>query len=184
MIAILMLIVGIILMIYSISLSIKLILLLSKELKPRVWTLFSLICFFLIGYIGYFYFFYNSLNEIDLKDILINSILFFGSVFVVLVLHNDLKIVKSLNSRTEKEKNLNKDLSDKTEELKKNKYELEKAKKELEKKNKELEAALEDFYMLRVQMSPNFEYGDIKKENEKIKERIEQLKRSKNQPYP
>ncbi len=60
---------------------------------------------------------------------------------------------------------------------KKARVELEEIKKELEKKNKELESTLDDFYTMRIGIQKDLELGRIEEENEKIKRRLDNLKK-------
>jgi len=87
---------------------------------------------------------------------------------------------KNVRERTKElekaKKDLNKKVEERTGDLKNSKNELEKAKKELEQKNKELEQTLDDFYTMRLTMQKELEKGQIKKENQEIKKRLDKLR--------
>lgn len=57
--------------------------------------------------------------------------------------------------------------------------ELKVAKLSLEEKNKELEETLEDFYTMRLGMSRDLKLGQVEKENKKIKNKLNKLKKQK-----
>jgi|GEM_PF-4767673 len=83
-----------------------------------------------------------------------------------------IKWINAFNSQQDELLNLNKTLHNKTKKLKN-------ADAKIKKKNSELEKTLEDFYTMRVEMEQEMTKGKdyIKKENAKIKKRINELKK-------
>lgn len=56
---------------------------------------------------------------------------------------------------------------------------LESAQQEIQKKNKELGETLEDFYTMRIGIQKDLEAGRIEEENKKIKEKLDNIKKTK-----
>jgi hypothetical protein len=115
-------------------------------------------------------------GNIPINSLLINLILFFGSIFVIGVLSISYKLILLLTKKTIEISQINNDLTENTKTLAQKKEELEKTQTLLKEKNKELQNTLEDFYALRITMQKDLELGRVKEENEKIKERLDKLK--------
>jgi hypothetical protein len=171
------LILGISLLVYSLLLCYKTISILHKKNTAHGWLpVFFLIGLFLAGYVFYLVSLGTS-TQADFTDrFLIPSILFFGSVFVVIVLKINGRLIENLEDDSKKLEDINRELSTKNSENINSKIELEKTKTNLEKKNKELLNTLEDFYMLRIGVERDIEKKTFHKENMKIKKKINALK--------
>jgi hypothetical protein len=172
---------GIVLMFYSIFLSRNLISVIKESSLRRTWNFsFALIVFFLIGYIVYFYIKLNpALHNLIFSEMLISSILFFGAVFVVVILIANSKVVKKLNNDAELLEVKNKNLKNRTVGTERANSELKKAQDDLERKNQELESTLDDLYTLRIKMENDLSSGKTRSENRKIKKRLDALKKRK-----
>jgi diguanylate cyclase len=146
-----------------------------QNLQWPWYLMLYLIIFFLFGYAAYYY---TSLHygNISISSLLISLILFFGSIFVVGILSISRSLIESLTKKTMETSQINNNLIDNTKMLSQKKEELEKTQTQLKEKNQELENTLEDFYTLRLAMQKDIELGRVKKENEKIKERLDELK--------
>lgn len=113
---------GIAIMIFSSYICIRLIKLIEiKQLKIAWYFLFVLILFFLVGYISYLYFINELIKNLDLIKNLISIILCFGGVFVLLVLIVNYKLLLELRKEKQLLEAINRDLVQKTDDIKKNK---------------------------------------------------------------
>jgi choline-glycine betaine transporter len=169
---------GIIIMLFSVYLVIRLISLISDNALKKEWNfLFFLIGFFLIGYILYLYLLLSSNDDLMHTKILISSIFFLGALFVLVVLLITINLVKALNEDRKELNNKNKELSSLTEDLQSNNTKLEETRKSLDSKNSELNSLLEEFYTLRTTLVGEKDKGKMRKENALIKEKLERAKK-------
>lgn len=170
--------VGILLMIYAVFLCRKTILNIENKELRRPWLLlFAFVCFFLLGYVAYVYTVRTGLSGLMRSDLLVAIILAAGALFVVVVLKTNQNLILKLTKNNQIIQDSNKELTAATQTLKRQQRELEHAKELLEDKNRELEQTLEDFYTLRIGMARDLKKGEIEKENQKIKKRLNKLKK-------
>lgn len=142
-------------------------------------TIFLFIHFFIFGYAGFtIQLIYDEItqNNFDFNiGALVTSILFFGAIFIVVVL----KINQNLLFYLEKTKNHLKDaniqLEKSYEELGDEAEKVKEYQKYIKQKNHDLEKAINDFYSLRVEMQEKADNKDINTENEIIKKRIDDM---------
>jgi magnesium-transporting ATPase (P-type) len=165
----LILIPGIIIMFIGLYFSMKLNKLISGKFRNSVVWSIILICFFLLAYIVYFISELITSKHIIFGSYIVDLILFFGSIFVVVILIENIAVVKKLNDHSDKLVDYNKELEKKT-------FELEKTREELDEKNKLLNEKISDFYCLRVGYAEKSNDKKIKAENKKIKKTIDKLK--------
>ena len=170
---------GILFMGYAVYSGRKLLESIRDPTKKETWyVLFLLIILFLIGYVFFLYLLFTSINPTDASTQLVSAILFFGSLFVVIVLSVNYSLVGSLNENAQRLSESNEALTKNIDQLRQKDTSLVEAKEKLERKNEELEKVLEDFYTMRIGMTKDLEAGKLEEENKRIKERLEQLKSS------
>ncbi len=167
------LIIGIILLLIAYLYSIKLNKLVPEEFRSSsVWSNL-LILFFILAYVAYFIGeitqLFNFKLDMDSTMNLLNWILFFGSIFVAVIILEKVHIVTKLNKSLKKSEEQNTELNQE-------KLDLEKTHKELDEKNKLLHEKMDDFYCLRVGMVDKTENKKIKAENKRLKKTIDKLK--------
>jgi hypothetical protein len=168
---------GIVLMVGSVFLCIRVLGVVGKYSSKTPWyILLTLICFFLAGYVVYLFLLITQHMELGLIGYLLAAILFFGAVFVVCVLLLNDQLIRKLNNHAKEILEKNKTLQMTSDELSLRKNELEKIKLTLEKKNIDLEEALEDFYTMRIGVMKDMEAGTVTEENNKIREKIDAIK--------
>ena len=109
-------------------------------------------------------------NLISRENVIKYSIIFGGAALVLFLVILIFTLRIQVKSKTNK-------LVAEIDAHKKARVELGEFKKELEKKNKELENTLDDFYTMRIGIQKDLELGRIEEENEKIKRRLDNLKR-------
>jgi hypothetical protein len=142
---------GIVVMGYSMFLCSKVMKIVKLEKIKKAWNfLFALECFFLMGYMFYLFELFSANKRLVFGESLVAAILFFGSIFVFVVMKESLGLVEKLNSNLQQEEEFNKDLKEKKEMLESEEKNLEEAKAKLEKKNKELEESVEGFYLMKT----------------------------------
>ena len=172
------------LMTYAVYFGLKLIgIILDQKSKRRWYVALALILFFLLGYGVYLFLLYNSLSAGSIENQLISTILFFGALFVTIILRLCYDLISGVNVNFNEIRQSNEVLIQKSNMLKEkdselvtSKHDLELAKEALEKKNKELEKALEDFYTMRVGVHEDLRAGKFDEENARIKAKLDELR--------
>jgi ABC-type transport system involved in multi-copper enzyme maturation permease subunit len=147
----------------------------DRSLQKYLYVILFLVLFFLIGYILYLYLTLTQAN-ITGSTMLISLILFFGAIFVIIVLSVSLTLVNSLLLYTQRIDKANKVLEENENVLKQKQTDLEKVQENLKNRNMELEKTLTDFYTLRLGMQKDMEAGKVEEENQKIKQRLDKLR--------
>lgn len=163
-------IMGIIIMVISTLICADLI----ARVKEKIsWlAVFALIIFFLAGYIIYFIINLKNAFDISAGDFLESQILFWGSIFVILVLF----VSRRMFNNSEKIIN---DLQNLTQKYEKQKESLEEIKIKMSEKNQKLEEIIEEFYNYRIAQEKNNPDKKIILNNIKLKEQIDNLKFNK-----
>jgi len=110
---------------------------------------------------------------------LVSGIFFFGALFVVIVLRVNYKLILKLTENSLRLGELNTVLENKNKELSHKTEELKKSEEKYIKRSKELDETLENFYTMRIGLQKQIDKDTIEEENRKIKERLDEA-RSKN----
>lgn len=169
---------GIVLMLIAVFECVRLIQLNTLVNLQWAWYLtLSLIVFFLVGYVAYF-FLISSNSNLPISTMLISLILFFGAIFVITILSISYWLIKALTVHSSQISETNKNLTKNTKDLENRTNELKKIQDMLREKNKELLKTLDDFYTLRIGLQKDAEAGKVSEENEKIKERLDAVKKN------
>lgn len=152
----LLLVVGIMLTITSIVVGFRLKnLTCSRNNCASLYVVIGLLFFFLAGYIYYLLRIADSSYILDTKDIITCLVFSLGGLFVILVLNtNHNLLVKELNDAVH----------------------IEEINAALRQKSIELEKVLDDLFAIRTGMDGDFDKEKIKKDNKKMKKRIDKLK--------
>lgn len=180
MLSVLFVVLGILFLIFALSLGTRLIRKIEDKKVKRMWfVLILLVCFFLLGYVGYLVILFEAPKNLSTESVLISTIFFFGAIFVLGVFENALLLVRTVQQKSQSVEEINKKLQIQSDELQANEAELVKTKVLLEKRNAELEKTLDDFYTIRLGMAREMSEGKLTEENERIKMRLQEIKEKK-----
>ncbi|MFH2021498.1 MAG: hypothetical protein ABIJ34_08865 [archaeon] len=167
---------AILIMAYALLKSIRFMALMTNDSSKMEKFIVPVLCgFFFLGYLLYLYLILAAAAHFN--NLLVISIFLFGAIFVVIVETRNYNLLSRFNLTIE-------DLNAKNSELTKNKRhmaeinaKLSNVQKELTMKNAELENTMEEFYTLRLSLEKSAENKSIKKENTKIRNKIDKLRR-------
>jgi predicted PurR-regulated permease PerM len=168
---------GIVMMAYSIIISIYVKDKIDSRRLRRYWkVIIILLVFFMFGYIGYVYNLVSPDLGIVFDDRLVSIVFFFGAAFVVMVIRIIDSLLSSSSRYQDRLKDLNRSLKETAGKLDLKKREIESKEIELRKKNAELESTLEDFYTFRLSMERGSKQGKVRKENQSMKKKLNNLR--------
>jgi len=136
-----------------------------------------LIYIFVLGYIFFAWYLAINMNKIGFIEIVVSLVFFFGAIFVVFIFQINKALLEQINQHTSIMDANNKNLEELNNKLADSLKKLEESKKKYKDKSVELEDALEGVYMLRIKLAEFSGSEDMKKENELIKDKIDELKK-------
>ena len=179
MIHILLVSLGIIFLIWSLNLSLKITKKENQKKHNINWKILSgLIFLFIIGYL-FDILYLIFIQKTNFRDMLISLVFFAGSIFVSLVINLSYDYIIELKKDKQRIHTQIVELQIISKGIKDKQLELEKTKQKLEIKNKELEDTLEEFYTYRLDIHNKENIKKFEIDNKKLKSKINSLKKSK-----
>ena len=171
---------GIILLIYSVVLCHTLNTKIDRNIVQKPSSLISILIYlFILGYVVFLWRLIITIASHNVTELLVSGIFFFGALFVVIVLRVNYKLILKLTENSLRLGELNTVLENKNKELSHKTEELKKSEEKYIKRSKELDETLENFYTMRIGLQKQIDKDTIEEENRKIKERLDEA-RSKN----
>ncbi len=168
---------GAILLIYSAILCHRLNAKIDKKVVPKPSSLIlGLIYLFILGYILFLIRLAIIVASHSVIELLVSGVFFFGALFVVIVLKTNHKLILKLSENSLHLGKLNAELENKNKELQHWAEELKQSEEKYIKRSKELDDTLNDFYTMRIGLQKQMDKGTVEEENQKIKERLDNLK--------
>ena len=138
-----------------------------------------LILLFIIGYTIFLTDIIFLNPKYSFAQLVVSVIFFFGAGFVTIVLNILQKLNTILTAKNKIATDFNQILLNKNQELEQKTLLQQESEKKLNAKHKELQQTLEDFYTMRLSLVKQMEKGKLEEENKRIKERLDELKNSK-----